>query len=204
MNNFLKSGYRQGILPAKILFMRISFLWKFILPNWKALFQKQVQYGKALKCYQATLVNGTGKVIIGDNCSFGSRFGGFYKSACVELQTRTPEAVIEIGNNLSSNNNVFICSAGQIKIGNDCLVGQYVTIMDFEAHGIAPDQRGNMGPIGTVEIKNNVWIGNNVTILKNTIIGNNSIVAVGAVASGHFPDNVIIGGVPARIIKTID
>jgi Serine acetyltransferase len=38
-------------------------------------------------------------------------------------------------------------------------------------------------------------------ILKNTKIGDNSIVAAGAVVSGNFPDNVIIGGVPAKIMK---
>mgnify|MGYP000356396697 CR=1 FL=1 len=39
--------------------------------------------------------------------------------------------------------------------------------------------------------------------LKNTVIGKNSIVAAGAVVSGDFPSNVLIGGIPARIIKKI-
>ncbi|UMB55472.1 hypothetical protein MKD41_08355 [Lutibacter sp. A64] len=43
----------------------------------------------------------------------------------------------------------------------------------------------------------------NVTILKNSEVGDNSIVAIGAVVIGKFPKNVIIGGVPAKIIKTI-
>ncbi|UBB91028.1 hypothetical protein J4771_06535 [Candidatus Kaistella beijingensis] len=75
--------------------------------------------------------------------------------------------------------------------------------MDFEAHGIAPDRRNQIGDIGKVIIGENVWIGNNVTILKNTEIGNNSIVAAGAVVGGVFPENVIIGGVPAKIIKNL-
>lgn len=203
-NVFFNGIYRRLIILRRLILSGDRFSRNFILPNVKKVFQKRVEYGNDIKCYQKLLITGAGKVIIGDKCSFGFKYGGFFKSACVELQARTPEAVIEIGNNLATNNNVFICSSGSVKIGNDCLIGQFVTIMDFEAHGIAPDQRRNMGLIGTVEIKNNVWIGNNVTILKNTSIGNNSIVAVGAVASGHFPDNVIIGGVPARIIKTID
>ena len=55
-----------------------------------------------------------------------------------------------------------------------------------------------------VVIDENVWIGNNVMILKNSEIGKNSIVAAGAVVSGVFPPNVIIGGVPAKVIKEID
>lgn len=42
-----------------------------------------------------------------------------------------------------------------------------------------------------------------MTILDGTVIGDNCIVAAGAVVSGVFPDNVIIGGIPAKIIKNI-
>lgn len=108
-----------------------------------------------------------------------------------------------ICSNVSTNNNIFICAANYIDIGDDTLVGQNVIIMDFEAHGIEPEKRRLLGPIGTIRISENVWIGNNVTILKNSEIGENSIIATGAVVSGIFPKNVIIGGVPAKIIKQI-
>lgn len=54
---------------------------------------------------------------------------------------------------------------------------------------------------GGVKIGNNCWIGAKATILDGTRIGNGCIVAAGAVVRGSFPDNVIIGGVPAKIIK---
>nr|WP_288788550.1 DapH/DapD/GlmU-related protein [uncultured Fibrobacter sp.] len=54
-----------------------------------------------------------------------------------------------------------------------------------------------------VKIGNRVWIGNNATILKGTEIGENSVVAAGAVVSGKFPANVILGGVPAKIIGEV-
>lgn len=75
--------------------------------------------------------------------------------------------------------------------------------MDFEAHGLHPDERLNWGEIGTVEIWENVWIGNNVTILKNTVIGDNTKVAEGAVLKGSFPSNVIMGVVPSKEIKRL-
>ena len=52
-----------------------------------------------------------------------------------------------------------------------------------------------------VAIGNNCWIGAKATILDGTKIGDGCIVAAGAVVKGEFPDNVIIGGVPAKIIK---
>ena len=75
--------------------------------------------------------------------------------------------------------------------------------MDFEAHGIDSTKRNEIGKVGEVVLGDNIWIGNNVTILKNTKIGANSIVATGAVVSGKFPSNVVIGGIPAKIIKKL-
>jgi acetyltransferase-like isoleucine patch superfamily enzyme len=75
--------------------------------------------------------------------------------------------------------------------------------MDHEAHGVNPNKRRQIGEIGQVLIGQNVWISNNVIILKNSQIGNNSIVAAGTVVSGKFPDNVIIGGIPAKIIRPL-
>jgi acetyltransferase-like isoleucine patch superfamily enzyme len=54
-----------------------------------------------------------------------------------------------------------------------------------------------------IVIGNNVWIGAKVTFLDGCKIGNNSVVAAGAVVSGVFPDNVVIGGVPAKILKEL-
>ena len=119
------------------------------------------------------------------------------------FQPRYKSSKIVIGSNVSTNNNIFICAANYIDIGDDTLVGQNVTIMDHEAHGIEPEKRRLLGPIGTIKIEKNVWIGNNVTILKNSEIGENSIIAAGTVVSRKFTKNVIIGGVPAKIIKEI-
>ena len=55
-----------------------------------------------------------------------------------------------------------------------------------------------------IVIGNKVWIGDNATILPGVTIGENSIVAAGAVVTKDVPANVIVGGLPARIIKTIE
>ena len=53
-------------------------------------------------------------------------------------------------------------------------------------------------------IGNNIWIGAKVTLLDGSKVGDNSVIAAGAVVSGVFPNNVVIGGVPAKILKTIE
>jgi maltose O-acetyltransferase len=55
-----------------------------------------------------------------------------------------------------------------------------------------------------VHIGNDVWIGGNVTILPGVTIGNNVVVAAGAVINKDVPDNTLVGGVPAKVIKVIE
>lgn len=55
-----------------------------------------------------------------------------------------------------------------------------------------------------IVIGENVWIGLNATILKGTTIGNNSVIAAGTVVKGHIPENVVVQGNPAEVIKEIE
>lgn len=187
---------------------KIRFLYRqlflFYLPNLKRILNSSIKYDKAPLVEQSLLITGKGKVTLGRKSKFGYKLGGFHKGGSIELQARSKEANIIIGNNVATNNNVFICSERSIKIEDDVLIGQNVTIMDFEAHGVQPSMRRNNVVKGDIVIGTNVWIGNNVIILKDTVLGENLIVAAGAVVSGVFPSNVIIGGVPAKIIKKLN
>lgn len=176
---------------------------KFILPNLSKITRKKLIFDQYPDCSQMTKITGEGTVTIGKKCSFGYKLGGNFYSGIVEIQPRYKQSRIEIGNNVATNNNLVICAANFIHIGDDTLIGEGVTIMDHEAHGIKPAKRKQLGEIGSVIINKNVWIGSRVLILKNTVIGDNTIVAAGAVVSGEFPSNVIIGGVPAKIIKSL-
>ena len=179
-----------------------QFLWKL---DHDSLYRaKRLETGKGLQIIQKTRITGKGKVIIGDRCSFGFKPGGFYFGPGIELQPRYADAVIKVGNDVHSNNNIFICAARLIEIGNRVLVGQGVIIMDFEAHDTSPKNRNRLGVIKPVKIEYNVWIGNNVTILKGVVIGENTVVASNAVVTKSFPRNSIIGGVPAKIIGKVE
>lgn len=210
-NMFLK---KLIIMTKRIIKLLINIVLKpiriyqnlnyYFFPNLYPILKRYVIWKTKPSFNQKIFFNGLGKVEIGEKCSFGYKLGGFNYKGCIEIQARYRNSKIIIGDNTSTNNNIFICAANYIEIGSDTLIGQNVTMMDFEAHGIEPKNRRTLGTIGEIIIGKNVWIGNNVTILKNSIIGDNSIIATGAVVRGKFPNNVIIGGIPAKIIKSID
>jgi acetyltransferase-like isoleucine patch superfamily enzyme len=178
-------------------------IFNFWLLNFKGILSKKVVFRSKPLCNQKTYLTGYGKIEIGSNCIFGYKFGGGYYKGAIEIQPRFANSLVRIGNDVTTNNNLFVLAGNYIEIGDNTVIGQQVTIMDFEAHGIEIDKRKEMGEIGNVIIGKNVWIGNNVTILKNSEIGDNTIIAAHAVVSGKFPSNVIIGGVPAKFIKNL-
>ena len=197
---FLYRLYRKPFIWLGLYFRRYFY---FIIPNRIKLLRHRVVLVDFPAFNQITLCEGAGIVEIGKGCSFGYKPGGFHRGDSIELQARYKDAKIKIGDKVSTNNNIMLCSANYIEIGDDTLIGQYVTITDFEAHGIDPLKRSEIGTIGKVIIGKNAWIGSNVTILKNSEIGDNTIIATGAVVSGKFPADVIIGGIPAKIIKAL-
>ena len=71
-----------------------------------------------------------------------------------------------------------------------------------EGHPVTPNERQSLVP-GPIHIKKNAWIGAGATILPGVTIGENAVVAAGAVVSKDVAANTIVGGIPAKIIKSI-
>ncbi|MBA2586560.1 MAG: acyltransferase [Chthoniobacterales bacterium] len=105
----------------------------------------------------------------------------------------------------------------RIEIGSHCLVSWNVGIADSDFHPLEPAQRiidahalapfykdrPPRPPLRTapVIIGDNVWIGMNAVILKGVAIGENSVVAAGAVVTKSVPENCVVAGNPAKIVK---
>ena len=70
-------------------------------------------------------------------------------------------------------------------------------------HGFEPARRKDLLPAPIV-IGRKVWIGSNATVLPGVTIGDRSIVAAGAVVNRDVPPDVIVGGVPAKVIKHLE
>lgn len=107
----------------------------------------------------------------------------------------------KIGKNVFINFDCTFLDLGGITIEDGVLIAPKVSLLS-EGHPISPNQRHSLVP-KPIHIKKNVWIGANATILQGVTIGENSVVAAGSVVSNDVPDNVVVGGIPARIIKTI-
>ena len=108
---------------------------------------------------------------------------------------------IYLGNNVFINHGCSFLDLGGITIEDDVLIGPKVNIIT-ENHPVDPNKRKSL-QLSAVRIKRNAWIGAGATILPGVTIGENAIVAAGAVVSKNVPDNVIVGGIPAKLIKQI-
>lgn len=106
-----------------------------------------------------------------------------------------------IGRNVFINFDCTFLDLGGITIEDNVLIGPKVSLLS-EGHPLSPESRQSLVP-EHIHIKKNAWIGANATILPGVIVGENSVVAAGAVVSKNVPDNTVVGGVPAKIIKTI-
>ncbi|MBK8506588.1 MAG: sugar O-acetyltransferase [Saprospiraceae bacterium] len=107
----------------------------------------------------------------------------------------------KIGKNVFINFDCVFLDLGGITIEDGVLIAPKVSLLS-EGHPVSPDKRHSLVP-KHIHIKKNAWIGANVTILQGVTIGENSVVAAGSVVSKDVPDNVMVGGAPAKFIKEI-
>lgn len=118
-----------------------------------------------------------------------------------------PPFYTDFGKNIHIGKNVFINSGchfqdqGGITIGDGTLIGHNVVLATIN-HDLDPDHRGD-NHLAPITLGKNVWIGSNATVLPGVTIGDGAIIAAGAVVAKDVPSNVVVGGVPARIIKRV-
>lgn len=108
---------------------------------------------------------------------------------------------IEIGKNVFVNHACTFMDRGGIILEDEVLIGPKVNLITTN-HPLAPSQR-RATISKPIVIKKKAWIGAGATILAGVTIGENSVVAAGAVVSRDVPDNVVVGGIPAKIIKSL-
>ena len=108
----------------------------------------------------------------------------------------------KIGKNVFINFDCVFIDLGGITIEDNVLIAPKVSLLS-EGHPGSPENRQSLVP-AHIHIKKGAWIGANATILPGVTVGENAVVAAGAVVSKDVPDNTIVGGIPAKIIKKIE
>lgn len=114
---------------------------------------------------------------------------------------------LKIGNNCDFGAFNHISCANKIIIGDNCLTGKWVTIID-NSHGdtdydtlLIPPARRQITTKGPVIIGENVWLGDKVTVLPGITIGDGAVVAANTVVTKDVPPYSVVGGNPAKVLK---
>lgn len=151
------------------------------------------------------LLAGEGSIRFGRNVNLGVRSSPGFYCGYGYIEARNKVSKITIGNDVWINNNFVIVSEGEgIEIGDKTLIGINVEIIDTNSHDLHPSRRTSGAPeTKKVIIGKNVFIGANVKILKGVTIGDNSVIANGALVSKSVPENVVAGGFPAKVIRSL-
>ncbi len=177
----------------------------------------RLSYLKALITYKGVIFRGwcvvfsfpRSSIEIGEGTSvfssFSSNMLGLYQRCIIVARYG---GKIEIGENCGISGST-IYAWDSIRIGNYTRVGANCKIIDNDFHPVELEYRHKAlneeyARRAPIEIGDDCFIGMNSIILKGTKLGNNVIVGAGSVVHGSFPDNCIIAGNPARIIKKLD
>ena len=140
------------------------------------------------------------KLIFGDNVKIGA-----YSLVTCTSHLSKYGVGLTIGNNSATGRFTEFGASGGIEIGNDVIMGSYISFHS-ENHNFLDTSKliREQGVTSKgIKIGNNVWVGAKATFLDGSIVGDNCVVAAGAVVNGVFPNNVVIGGIPAKILKEI-
>jgi acetyltransferase-like isoleucine patch superfamily enzyme len=110
---------------------------------------------------------------------------------------------IRVGRNVFINQNCTFYDLGGLDIADDVMIGPNVSIIT-SSHPLEAATRRAVTIGKPIAIGRNVWIAAGATIIGGVTIGENAVVAAGAVVTRDVPANTLVGGNPARVIRSID
>lgn len=186
-------------------------LWFYLKNPKKALLGKNVsffylskfKFGNYMKLGDSVHVSALGEegIEVGRNFSLGA-----FSRMVVSTTFNDLGKNIKIGDYVGIGEFAYLGGAGGLEIGDECIVGQYFSCHpeNHNHHYLHEPIRHQGVTRKGIKIGNNCWIGSKVTVLDGVEIGDGSIIAAGAVVTKSFPKNSIIGGIPAKLLKTRD
>jgi acetyltransferase-like isoleucine patch superfamily enzyme len=144
-------------------------------------------------------LRGNPRVVNDGTMTFGERVRLDSTVAKLELVT-LPGGHLEIGNNVFINYGSSLVSSVHVKVGDDCLIGTHVMVMDTDFHRVEDKAWDISGK--PIVLEDRVWLGNRAIVLKGVRIGHDSVVAAGSVVTSDVPPRTVVAGAPARVIRS--
>jgi acetyltransferase-like isoleucine patch superfamily enzyme len=185
------------------IFIRESIITILKIFYFEPMFRSRcMKVGKNLRLEKLPFIDGEGDIQIGSSVNISGRISiGFNDKIGAK-----PEIVI--GDNVFIGHRSGFAIAKKIEVGNNCYISSAAIISDNDGHPQDPEKRKAKKPIDPQDVKpvklgDNVWVGRGAIILKGVTIGQNSIIGAAAVVTKDVPDNCIVAGNPAAVVKKL-
>lgn len=194
MNNKLNRFWNfkpLGIFMASTIIAKVTIITIFESINSVFWGLNLGRSGKNIKIQNGAKIRFPKKIFLGDNVSIGRG---------VDIFSEFSDSTLTIGNHSQINKNVELDFSGDLRIGENVVISEGVNVMSHN-HGLDPKSKPVKCP---KVIGDNVWIGAQSIILPNSnSIGKDSIIAAGSIVTKDVPENVIVAGNPAVVIRKI-
>lgn len=171
---------------------------------WTPLFKSQTQKsGKRLYLYGGMpFISGNLSIFVGSNCriSAHSTFSGRVSG--------NQQAQLVIGDNVDIGWMTTIACGTRVIIGNNVRIAGKAFFAGYPGHPMNAEQRALGFPeldeqAADIILEDDVWLATGVSVMAGVTIGEGSVIAAGSVVTKNIPSNVLAGGVPAKVIRTI-
>jgi acetyltransferase-like isoleucine patch superfamily enzyme len=146
------------------------------------------------------MFRGLGTLRIGEHVTFGDPDAGL-PGAPLCVSARHAGSHISIGAHSRLTNGVEMTALERIEIGERCLIGAGVRILDGDFHGVPVAERAFEGSKAAVQIGDQVWIGIHAMVLKGVRIGGGAVIGAGGVVTRDVPAGAVAVGNPAGVIS---
>ncbi|MCX6128908.1 MAG: acyltransferase [Proteobacteria bacterium] len=152
--------------------------------------------GRGVRLKSRMFLSNQGQLSLGDGVCFHAGPGG------CEITVQAG-AKMSIGSKSLINHGCIFNVSKSLELGHRCRLGYGVVILDSKLHELASSRRHLRPAAQAVSIGDDVWIGTRAVILAGVSIGQGSVVAAGSVVCDDVPPFSVVGGVPARLLKTV-
>ena len=169
---------------------RLTLVWPAL--NARIRLRHATSVGRRVTLRGRPAVTNEGRMTIGDRVRLVSTV------AQLELVT-IAGGHLEIGDNVFINYGSSLVASAHVRIGNDCLIGTHVMVMDCDFHRVEDKAWDTTGD--PVIIDDRVWLGNRSMVLKGVHVGHDSVVAAGSVVTKDVEPRTVVAGVPAVIVR---